>query len=467
MKIFNLQTKSITSSALVLGIASAFSAFSGLLRDRLLAGRFGVGDELDIYYAAFRIPDFISMILIMGSISAAIVPIFSGYLTRNKDEAWKFLSNLFNLIIFILVLVSIVLIIFTPQLVSLITPGFSEEKKAMVSLITRIMFLSPIILGISNIISSVLQVFRRFLIASLSPIIYNFGIIAGILFLAPRFGVAGLAMGVVFGALLHLLIQVPVLFKIGFKFSRIFNFSDPGFKKVLKLTLPRSLGLAASQVNLFVIIAIASTLASGSIAIFNLAESLSRPFFILGGISFSTAAFPQLALSFSREKRERFQEIYSKTFSKIILLIIPLSLILFFFRDFLVGIILRAGKFGLVDSRLTAASLGLFAIGLFAKSLVLLIVKAFYALQDSKTPAKASILAMVANVSLCFLFLRLLSFENSFKELLTKSLSLSGSGDIRILGLPLALSLASIIQFLFLYFFFKKKMSNFNLDAKY
>lgn len=143
------------------------------------------------------------------------------------------------------------------------------------------------------------------------------------------------------------------------------------------------------------------------------------------------------------------------------MLIFPLSIILFFFRDFLVDIILRAGKFGLIDSRLTAACLGLFAVGLFAKSLVLLTVKAFYALQDSKTPAKASILAMAVNVSLCFLFLWLLSFENSFKGFLIKFLSLSDSGDIRILGLPLALSLASIFQFLFLSFFFKKKINNF------
>ncbi len=154
MKIVNIQTKNVTLAAVIIGLASVFSAALGILRDRLLAGKFGAGDELDVYYAAFRIPDFVSMVFIMGAISAAVIPIFSEYLTRDKEEAWKFLSNLFNLILFILIIVCAVLIVFTPQLVNLITPGFSEEKRELVSLLTRIMFLSPIILGTSNIIAS-------------------------------------------------------------------------------------------------------------------------------------------------------------------------------------------------------------------------------------------------------------------------------------------------------------------------
>ncbi|MDD5144780.1 MAG: murein biosynthesis integral membrane protein MurJ [Candidatus Pacebacteria bacterium] len=462
MNVLNIQTKSITSAAFVLGAASGFSALLGFLRDRLLASRFGAGNELDVYYAAFRIPDFISMVLIMGSISAAVVPIFSSHLIKSREEAWNFFSNLLNLILLFSVLISAVLFIFTPQLMNLITPGFSGEKKDLVVLLTRIMFLSPIILGTSNIITSVLQVFRRFLITSLAPIMYNVGIISGILFFAPRMGIVGLAWGVVLGAALHFLIQLPVLFKVGFKIKKVLSFADSGFREVLRLTIPRSIGLASTQINFIVVTAIASTLSAGSLTVFSLSESLSRPLLILTGISFSTAAFPQLALSFSKEKRGKFLDIYSKTFSKIVLFIVPLSLALFFLRNFIVDIILRVGKFGLADSRLTAACLAMFAIGLFARSLILLTVKAFYAIRDTKTPALASILAMAVNIVLSFLFIHLLSFQNPFQKLLTSFLGLTGFEGIKIIGLPLALSVSAIFQILILFILFKRKINKFD-----
>ena len=196
--IFNSKTKTITSAAGILAAASLISGFLGLFRDRLLAGSFGAGDELDIYYAAFRIPDFISMVLIMGAISAAIIPIFSEYLVRSHEQAWRFFSNLVNLFFISLIVVSAILIIFVPQILSVIVPGFIGDKKESAVLLTRIMFLSPILLGISNIISGILRVFKRFLVTSLAPIMYNLGIIFGIMFFVPLMGLKGLAWGVVF-----------------------------------------------------------------------------------------------------------------------------------------------------------------------------------------------------------------------------------------------------------------------------
>jgi putative peptidoglycan lipid II flippase len=445
-----------------MGAASIFSALLGILRDRMLAGRFGAGNELDIYYASFRIPDFVSMVFIMGSISAAVIPIFGEYLTRDRDESWRFLSNLFNLILFILVIVCVILIIFTPQLVDLITPGFSEDKREMVASLTRIMFLSPIILGTSNIISSVLQVFRRFLVTSLAPIMYNLGILLGILFFVPKMGVVGLAWGVALGAFLHLIIQIPALFSAGFKFKGVLDFSDVGFRKVVRLTVPRSVGLAASQINFFVVTVLASLLSAGSIAVFSLAESLARPFLILTGVAFSTAAFPQMALSFSGENKEKFLNIFSNTFSKIMLLIIPLSVLLFLLRDFVVEILLKVGKFSVTDTKLTAACLAMFAVGLFARALNLFIAKAFYALQETKIPAVISVASMVVNAVLCLLFVWLLSFENWFSSLLFNLLSLSFTSGTQVVGFPLALSLSAVFQFAFLYFMFKRKLKKFN-----
>jgi len=459
--ILNIQTKNITSAAFVLAGAFFISILLGLIRDRLLARNFGLGADLDIYYAAFRIPDFISMVLIMGAIGAAIIPIFSECLVKNREEAFKYLSNLLNLFLIFLILICGILFIFAPNLVSLIAPGFSSESKELTILLTRIMFLSPIFLGISNIISGILRVFQRFLITSLAPIMYNLGIISGILFFVPRIGLQGLAWGVVLGGFLHLLIQLPILIKVGFKPKKILNFSEPGFLKTLKLTIPRSIGLAATQINLIVVIAIASTLATGSIGAFNLAESLSRPLLTLVGISFSTAAFPALSLAFSKKNKEKFTKIFFSTFYKILFFILPLSLILFLFRELLVKVILQVGKFGLADVRLTAACLGMFCLGIFAQGLVLLVAKAFYALQDTKTPAVVSVIGMIINIILCFSFVMLLSFPSSFQQFLVNLLNLSALKNIEIIGLPLALSLSAIFQFFVLFLLFWRKIHSY------
>ncbi len=459
--IFDHQAKSINKAAFVVAATSFLSALLGLFRDRLLAGKFGAGDELDIYYTAFRIPDFLTMVLIMGAISAAITPIFSQHLVRSRGEAWKFLANLLNLFLFILIVVSLILIIFVPQLIQLIAPGFSSEKKELTILLTRIMFLSPFLLGIGNILSSVLCVFRRFLIASLTPIVYNLGIIFGILFFVPVMGLKGLAWGVVFGGALYVLIQLPALFKLGFNSRRIFNFKDESFRKVVKLSIPRSIGLAASQINLVVMTVIASKLASGNITVFNLAENLSRPILTLIGISFSTATFPSLALAFSKQNKDKFFQIFSETFSKIIYFILPLSFLLFIFRDLVVKIILKVGKFGLIDSHLTAACLGMFALGLFAQSLVLLLAKVFYAVQNTKIPALSGIITMLINIPLALFFVRFFSFQNSFQEIFIKIFNLQNLENISIIGLPLAFSISAIIQFLILLVVFYQKKRKF------
>lgn len=458
LNLFNLQTKNINSAAFILGFTSLISALLGLIRDRLLASTFGLGDELDIYYAAFRLPDFISMTLIIGAIGAAIIPIFSENLVRGREEAFKYLSNFLNLFLILFILISGILFVFAPTLISLIAPGFSGEKKEMTVLLTRIMFLSPIFLGVSNVISGILRVFQRFLITSLAPIMYNLGIIAGILFFFPKIGLQGIAWGVVFGGFLHLLIQVPILNKVGFKPEKLFNILEPNFLRTIKLTLPRSVGLAASQINLIVVTAIASNLASGSIAALNLAESLSRPLLTFVGVSFSTAAFPALSLAFSKKDKEKFNKIFFSVFYKILLFILPLSLLIFLMRDFLVQIILKVGKFGFIDAKLTAAALGMFLLGIFAQALLLLTAKGFYALQNTKTPAFISIIGMILNIFFAFFLVKLLSFSNFFQSLIVNFLNLTNLKNIEVIGLPLALSLSAVVQFLILFFLFHRKV---------
>lgn len=456
-KFFDHQARTVNAAVFVLISTSFLAAIFGFLGDRLLAEKFGAGKELDIYYAAFRIPDFITTVLIMGAIAAAITPIFSQYLIRSRKDAFKFLSNLLNVFLLFLVVISGFLIIFMPLIFPLIAPGFSPEKREATILLSRIMLLSPFLLGISNIISAILRVFRRFVVSSLSPVMYNLGIIFGILFFVPLWGLQGLAWGVVLGGALHLLIQLPAFFKIGFKLEKILDLSHGGLKEVIRLTIPRSIGLAATQINLFVVTNIASGLATGSIAILDLSESLSRPLLTFIAASYSTAAFPALSLAFAKKDEKKFTSIYSSTFNKIFILLLGVSFLFFIFRNLIVKIILQVGKFNAANANLTAACLGLFCLGMFAQGLVNLLAKAFYAFHDTKNPAIASVIGMIINVVFCLSFVKFFSFPNLFREFFVNFFKLQNLSGIEVIALPLAISISAVFQCILLIIFYRKK----------
>lgn len=459
-KFLNTQTKSISSASLILAIFYLLSASLGLLRDRLLAGTFGAGNELDVYYAAFTVPDFVALILIFGAISAAVIPIFSSYLVRSKDEAWRYVSALLNVFLGFLIIVCVVLIIFTPILISLIAPGFSGEKKEMAILLMRIMFLSPIILGASNMISGVLQVFHRFLVTAIAPLLYNLGIIFGILVLAPDFGLPGLAWGVVLGGLLHLAVQLPALFFSGFRYKLNFNYKDPGVTKTIKLMIPRSIGLGAGQLNTIATTAIASTLMAGSIAVFNLANNLSSILVTAVAVSVSTAAFPAMSLAFLRQENEKFLNKFSILFRQIIFLVVPVGLLLLVLRAQIVRVVLGAGRFGWVDTKLTTACLGILAFNLMAQAVILFLSKTFYAAHNTKIPAILGVLTVAFNISLSLLLVWLVGTYPSFNFFLQNFLRLNGVKNVGVVALALAYTITTVLKACLLLYLFCKKFPN-------
>ena len=461
-KFFNHKSKTIFSAAVVLAITGLISRILGLFRDRLLAGKFGAGNELDIYFAAFRLPDLIYSILIMGVISSAFIPIFAQYFKKDEKEAWGLTGGLFNLVFAGLIAVSIVLIFLAPQVVSIIAPGFSGAKKEMTVILTRIMFLSPLFLGMSSILSGVLQYFHRFFVYSLAPIIYNVGIIIGILFFVPKIGLIGLAWGVVLGAFLHFLIQLPSAIYSGFKFQKFFSIFHEGIKKIIKLTIPRTIGLAGSQINYVVITAIASGLTVGSVAIFNLANNLQHVPIGIIGISFAMAAFPSLASSFAEENRKRFSDHFSSVFNQVLYLVLPITVIFFVLRAQIVRLILGTGQFGWADTRLTAAALGIFAASIFAQSLIPLISRAFYSTNNTKTPVSISLISIGLNVGLSFGLVWILNNHNFISQLFSDIFRMSGIENFAVLGLPLAFSISSIFNFVVSLKYYGKKMGQWN-----
>lgn len=459
-RIFNSQSKTITFAAALLGFSALVSRILGLVRDRLLAGRFGTGAELDAYFAAFQIPDLIYGILILGGIGAVFLPVFSEYFERNKEEGWVLTNQVLNFFLVLLVIICGVLIIFTPWLIKLIVPGFSEAQRSLTTALTRIMFLSPILFGISSVFSGVLHYFNRFLIYSLAPILYNLGIIFGILVLVPIFGIFGLAYGVIFGALLHWLIQIFPAKSSGFSWKPLFDFRHPGLKRIFKLMIPRTIARASFHVNLIVITAIASTLTVGSITIFNFAHNLYYLPIGVIGMSFAMASFPSLSRAWNRNNKEEFLEKFSSTFRQILFLIVPISLLSFLLREQIVRIILGSGRFELLDIKLTAASLGLFSLGIFAVSLSLFLARTFFSLQDTKTPALVGISSMVLNVILSFTFVWLFTFSNVFQEAFINFLQIEKLQGVEIIGLPLAHSISMIFQFFLLFILLYKKMED-------
>ncbi|MCX6762286.1 MAG: murein biosynthesis integral membrane protein MurJ [Candidatus Moranbacteria bacterium] len=423
-------SSSVASAAFVIAMAGILSRVLGLLRDRILASHFGAGDSLDIYYAAFRVPDLIYNLLILGALSAAFIPVFTGLIAKDKEsEAWELVNVFLTTALLFLIVLAAILAIFAPFLMKIITPGFSEEKFHGVVTLTRIMFLSPIFLGISGIFGGILNSFKRFLIYSLAPIMYNLGIIFGALFLVKPFGIAGLAWGVVIGAFLHMAIQYPNVKMIGLKYFPRLNFRNKNLQKVITLMIPRTMGLAVTQINLLVVTIIASTLAAGSLAIFNFANNLQS--FPLGifAIPFALAVFPILSHHAARDERDIFIQNFSKTFRQILFFIIPASILILVLRAQIVRIVLGAGNFDWQDTILTFQALGIFAVSLFA-------------LHNTKIPFLTGIISEVFN--------------------LVAALVLSRYWGV--LGLVWALSLSSIVNMFLLVFILRHKLDN--LDDK-
>ncbi|MFA6183646.1 MAG: murein biosynthesis integral membrane protein MurJ [Parcubacteria group bacterium] len=437
-------TKTIAGAALIVSVASVLSRILGLFRDRILASKFGAGDTLDVYYAAFRVPDLIYNFLIVGALSAAFIPVFTGLVAKKDEEkAWKLSSGLVTLQVIVIVGISLIFFLFAPELMRIITPGFSEEKIMQVANLTRIMFLSPLFLGVSAVFGGILVSYKRFLVYSIAPIFYNIGIIIGAIFFVEFMGVSGLAWGVVLGAVMHFVLQYLAVKFIGFSYQlrRIKEIiADINIRKVIKLMIPRSMAMGVSQINLLIVTVFASTLASGSLAVFNFANNLQSVPLGIFGISFSVAAFPKLSSLAAKEDMDKFNYVFTRTFKRILFFVLPSSVIIFSLRAEIVRVVLGAGAFDWEDTTATLWVLGLLSISLFAQSTIPLLTRCFYALENTKIPFYAALISESSNILLVILLIK----------------------KFQVMGLAIAFSLASIINMIILFLLLNKKFKDIN-----
>lgn len=432
----------LTRGALIIAIFSVLSRLVGVLRDRLLASSFGAGSILDSYYAAFKIPDFIFNTFVLGALASVLIPIFIQYREQEGlTRSFEFSNKVLNLLIIILTVCTLFGIIFATGLVSLITPGFSTEALSQTVVMTRIMLLAVVIFGISNVLGSVLQAQQRLTAYAIAPVLYNIGIIFGIYVLVPSLGSQGLAWGVVLGSLLHLGVQIPAVWRLGFRWQPLFGFMDNGLKQFLYLLGPRTLGLAASQVNQVITLSFVSNLPVGSIAAFSLALNLHSFPINVFGVSLAVAVFPLLSQALTTNNHFDFVRYFSENIRRVLFYVLPLSVLFLVLRAQLVRVILGSGAFDWGDTIMTAQVLGFLALAIVSDSILPIVARSFYALKDTRTPFVAALISIGVNISLLILL---------------KSNGLAGIG--------IAYVCSSAINLTILLFFLGRKLGNLGSD---
>ncbi len=452
-KLFTQESKTITGAALIIGLSAIASRFLGLIRDRLLVGRFGVGDELDAYYASFQVPNFIFALLVLGTLSVAFIPVFTEYVAKGrKDEAWHMTNSILSIVYVFMGGICLALSFGAPWLVKIIAPGFGGDKLDLTVRLTRVMMLSPFFFSISAVFSSVLNSYKHFLTVSLAPLLYNAAIIFGVAVLSKPFGILGVSYGAIIGALLHLSIQLPAVLALGWKSRFIIDTRQAGVREVGKLFLPRVFGIDISQISQFIGTSIGTTLGTGASALFNLAMNISAVPVGAIAIPFGIAAFPNLSEAIAKNDRQGFVRVFASTFRQILFLLVPLSTLGFILRVPIVRIVLGAKTLNLDETLLTAAAFGMFAVSLVFQSLAPLLARAFYALKNTVVPVIVSFVSVAIYVIAAQLFIS--TAGPSFK-------SMMGLGGIRlevkVLALPIAFSIASVIQVGMLVVILRKK----------
>lgn len=458
LKIFQKEYGNVNQAAILLGFFAFLSQVLALFRDRAIAHFIGPSPSLDAYYAAFRVPDLIFICIASLASITVLVPFLVAKMTDDKVtfEAKKYLNDVFTAFLLFMVFVSVVAFVFMPFLSKLIAPGFAPEFQAKLIWLSRIMLLSPIFLGLSNLFGTVTQLFRKFFIYALSPIFYNLGILFGIILLVPMFGIYGLAIGVVTGAFMHFGVQVLSAINCGFRPTFSLNINWVDVKKVAMTSLPRTLGLAFNNISIIAIISLASYLKSGSISIFNFSYNLQSVPLNIIGISYAVAAFPTLAKSVSAGKMEEFKNQLKSAARAIVFWSLPVIFLFIVVRAQIVRVILGSGSFSWENTRLVAACLAIFSLSIVAQGIITLLSRAYYANGDTKRPLIVNFSCSLLIIFLSYGLMYAFEHFNTFRFFIESLLKVSDIPGTGVLMLPLAYSIGTILNALLHWHFVRK-----------
>lgn len=412
-------------SAATLTVTSFLSYGFGLLRDKIFAYIYGASRLLDAYNAAFIVPDFLLNLFVAGALTSAFLPMYTKLRTKEgQDYAAEIYHSLVTLACCFLLVTGAILLIFMPYLVPIVTPGFNAEELRLVTTLSSIMLLSPLIFAISNSTGSVLVSHRQFLYYGLSPVLYNIGIILGTVLLHETYGIYGTVIGTIAGALFHLTIRIIGLRKAGVALMPSFHFAHPELRKIGILMLPKMAGLGAWQYLLLSFTAIASTMTAGSITMYSFARNFQSVPVSLFGIAIATSIFPLLSKHAAHKDQEGFNDDLSKGIQKILLTTVPSAIGMAILSHFIIHFFLGGGRFDADAISLTALTLSVYCISIPSESLMHLLARAFYAHLDTLTPTIIQITSIGLIIVLAWYF----------------------SGIYGILGIPLGFGLGSWVQ---------------------
>jgi putative peptidoglycan lipid II flippase len=397
----------IARSAGTVGIAVMCSRILGLVREQIFAAMFGAGTENDAFVVAFRIPNLLRDLFAEGALSAAFVTVFSDYDTnRTEQQTWQLASNVLVFFAIALSIITLLGIFMAGPIVSLLVASNFEEIPGKVYLTTKLtMIMMPFLIFISSaaVVMGILNTKGRFFIPAMASTFFNLGSIiggVGLAILLPRFGqpaIVGMAIGTLIGGMLQLVMQLPTLFKTGFVFRFHLSLTDPGLKRILRLMIPATLGLSATQINIFINTNFASSCAEGSVSWLQYAFRLVQLPIGVFGVAFSIAATPVLARYAAKKDIQGMRETLVSSLTMVFCLTLPATAGLILLSEPIIRCIFERGAFTSVDTTAAAQALSLFAIGLFSYSANKILVPVFYALDDTKYPVIASFLAVITN----------------------------------------------------------------------
>ena len=396
------QVSSIARNTMIVAFAFIASRILGFIREILIARQFGTGPDASAYSAAFRLPDLLFLVVMSAGFGSAFIPVFAGYLTRDDDRgAWRLASSVLTWAIGLTLLAGVLIFVLADPIIRyLIAPDLSDESIALSASLMRILVLSPLLLGLGIAAKGILEAQDRFLMPALAPLVYNAGIIAGIVLLAPALGIRGVAIGVIIGAAAHASIQLPAVVKSGLRFRPSFSRSVEGLSEVARLLVPRVIGQVAFAANFIVITNFASSLGEGGPASINYAwQLLMLPHGILA-LSISTVIFPAMARQWERSDVAGLNRTFSEAIRPLIFLSVPVSIVLFLYREPIVAALLQRGSFTRESTVAVAAPLAALALGLVSYGLVEVLTRAFYAMKDARTPVAAGLVIIAINIAI-------------------------------------------------------------------
>lgn len=433
------QQASILSAAVIITSSSLLSALTGVVRNWLMVHYFYDNPSLDAFWASFRLPELVFQLLVIGALSAAFIPVFTKYEQQSKKDAFQMASSILNVLLLGFLFFSLLIFIFATPITELITgDGFTAEQIALSASMTRWMLVAQFFFAISNFLSGMIQSYKRFIIPALSPIAYNIGIILGIIFLSPMFGIYGPTFGVIIGAFLHVALQIPLAIKLGFRYFPTISLKHPGVKEMYKLMVPRTLSIGINQIQLFATVFFATHLAGNSLTIFTLAQQLMTFPTRLFGAPIGQAALPFLSKVANDHDYEKLRKLVVQSMHQISFLAMPASILLLILRIPIVRFAYGSKNFPWGATVLTGKIVAILTISIAAQAIVHILIRTFYALHDTRHPLIAALVSSLVFLGFSVLFV--------FYQ------------DQGLIGLAVALSSATIIEAMLLIGILHKKI---------